>query len=361
MPIIEERIQGTPSFPVVLSPTSFPTVSQSFATVASPYGEALEDLGIKAFTRRLMGRQEACALPNPQVMQVNVGLRCNLGCRHCHLAAGPKRTEEMTRSTMQDCLAVIREQGMTTLDITGGAPEMNPDTAWFIREGSKLAQVIVRTNLVILEDTAYAQLAELYAHYGVQVVCSLPSYDSRLTGRQRGPNVFEASIRVLKRLNDLGYGKGEGLKLDMVHNPVGAFLPPSQADIEATYRRKLLDSYGIVFDDLFAIANNPLGRYQDFLKESGHLQDYMHRLEDAFNPATLCNMMCRNQLSVSWDGRLFDCDFNQALDAPANLPCHISDLVGSLPGSLGQRAIVFGNHCYACCAGAGSSCGGAIA
>ncbi len=346
-----------PSFPATMAPMVKPS---SVSTTSALGGDVLEDMGIEPFARRLAGRPEAHALSNPQVMQANIGLKCNLGCGHCHLSAGPNRTEEMTRDTMQDCLTVIAEQRMVTLDITGGAPEMNPEVAWFIKEGSRIAHVMVRTNLVVLEDPAYAYLAELYANCGVQVVCSLPSYDRHLTGRQRGPSVFDASIRVLRRLNDLGYGKGGGLELDVVHNPVGAFLPGAQTDIEATYRRKLLDPHGIVFDKLFAIANNPLGRYRDFLERSGNLQGYMHRLEGAFNPDTLSNMMCRNQVSVSWDGRLFDCDFNQVLDAPANLPLHIGDVAGGSPGSVGSRAIVFGNHCYACCAGAGSSCAGAL-
>ncbi|MEG0759651.1 MAG: arsenosugar biosynthesis radical SAM protein ArsS, partial [Raoultibacter sp.] len=250
---------------------------------------------------------------NLGVMQVNVGRRCNLACKHCHVEAGPDRTEAMSRETMQQCLDVFVDRGFQTLDITGGSPEMNPDFEWFIQEAAnRNIAMMIRSNLVILEDEPYRHLPELYAQIGAALVASLPHYIPKAMERQRGAATFNPVIAMIKKLNDLGYGKGEGLELDLVYNPAGAFLPPDQAALESEYKQHLMAEYGVVFDNLFAIANNPLGRFGEFLQSSDNLEGYMNKLIGAYNEATLPNMMCRNQMSVGWDGRIYDCDFNQA-------------------------------------------------
>lgn len=238
---------------------------------------------------------------------------------------------------------------------------MNPDFEWFITEAhNRRIPVMIRSNLVILEDEGYAHLPELYAKIGATVVASLPHYTRRAMEKQRGEASFDRVIAILQRLNELGYGCGEGLELDLVFNPGGAFLPPDQAALEKEYKTRLADDYGILFDHLFAITNNPLGRFGDFLERSDNLEGYMQRLTGAFNEATLPAMMCRNQLSVGWDGVLYDCDFNQAADMPCIGGLTLSDVIRD-PSIPLKRAIRFGNHCYACCAGAGSSCGGSTA
>lgn len=301
------------------------------------------------------------------VMQVNVGRRCNLACRHCHVEAGPDRTEAMSRTTMEQVLKVVSDRGFATLDITGGAPEMNPSFEWLIRQAAALdVEVIVRSNLVILHEPQYAHLPELYAQLGITLFASLPHYTAKPVDKQRGAESFGKIISMLQRLNELGYGKGcsqggdKKLTLNLVFNPSGAFLPPDQSALEKEYKQKLRADFGIEFDNLFAITNNPNGRFGELLFKSGNLEGYMGRLMGAFNPAAVPGMMCRNQLSVGWDGRVFDCDFNQA----ANMPCldgrTIADYAAN-PDLPLRRAIAFGNHCYACTAGAGSSCGGATA
>ena len=292
------------------------------------------------------------------VLQVNVGRRCNLACKHCHVEAGPGRPEVMTQDMMRHVLRVLRSWGFGTLDITGGAPEINPDFQWLVEEGVKSgAHVMVRSNLVILREPDYEHLPEFFAEHGVEIVASLPYYSERDCDRQRGAGTFRAVIAMLQRLNALGYGKDERLPLDLVYNPGGAFLPPNQAELEREYRERLAAEHGIVFSRLFAITNNPVGRFGDFLRRTGNFDRYMTRLNDAFNPAALEGMMCRFQLSVGWDGELYDCDFNQALNLSIDGPANIREL-GDTPEA---RTICFGDHCYACTAGAGSSCGGATA
>ena len=293
------------------------------------------------------------------VLQVNVGRLCNLACKHCHVEAGPNRTEVMSRSTMEHCLRVLAAWGFRTLDITGGAPEMNPDFRFLVDRGTAAGvHVIVRTNLVILHESGYDDLPEFMAERGVEIVCSLPYYSERDCDRQRGAGTFWSAISMLRRLNDLGYGKDDRLALNMVYNPGGAFLPPPQADMEREYKLKLGAEYGIVFNRLFTITNNPVGRFGAFLVRSGNMAGYMRRLHDSFNPVAAEGMMCRSQLSVGWDGRLYDCDFNQALDWTVEGTDRIGDLSGDRPA---RRNIRLGNHCYACTAGSGSSCGGATA
>lgn len=296
------------------------------------------------------------------VLQVNVGKVCNLSCKHCHVNAGPNRTESMNRETLARCLEVLAgADSINTLDITGGAPELNPHLPWFIEEASGMGRkVMVRTNLAVLEQDQYVYLGGFYAAHGVEVVASLPYYQDKNTDRQRGQGVFDASIRVLKHLNELGYGQaGSPLQLNLVYNPGGAFLPPDQQAIEADYRRELSRRHGVVFNQLYTITNVPLGRFLVFLQHSGNSARYLERLAGAFNPAAVTRVMCRNQISVGWDGRLYDCDFNQmlGLGCSPEVPGHINDFDVE---ALQNRCIVVANHCYACTAGAGSSCGGAV-
>ncbi len=293
------------------------------------------------------------------IMQVNVGRLCNLACKHCHLECGPAREEIMPRSVMESALHVFKDQGFSTMDITGGAPEMNPDFRWFLEESAKIAdKVIVRTNLAILTEEGYEDIPELFAKYGVEVFCSLPYYKEKNMEKQRGKGTFAPAIHAIKMLNDLGYGKGGDLVLNVVYNPLGAFLPSAQSNIESEFKEKLYKEFGIVFDNLFAIANNPIGRFGDFLERSGNLESYMETLYGALNQCAVENMMCRFQLSIGWDGRLYDCDFNQAIDMTIDSGETIFDLEGKPPR---KRHIAFAKHCYACTAGQGSSCGGATA
>jgi len=291
-------------------------------------------------------------------MQINVGKVCNMACKHCHVGAGPHRTESMSQEVMAKCLQVLEENNFKVLDITGGAPELNPHFPWLVAEAKKLGRhVIIRTNLTVLDLAEYAHLPEFYAEQKVELASSLPYYSEKDADRQRGDGVFHISIKVLKKLNELGFGKDEGdLKLNLVYNPGGAFLPPSQKSIEADYRRVLSDQHGILFNNLYAFANFPVGRFLSFLHDSSNLQRYMERLAAAFNPATLNNLMCREQISVGWDGYIYDCDFNQMLGMNCS-PKHISEF--SFEG-FQEREILMNNHCYACTAGSGSSCGGAV-
>ncbi|MEA5018823.1 MAG: arsenosugar biosynthesis radical SAM (seleno)protein ArsS [Gordonibacter sp.] len=290
-----------------------------------------------------------------EVLQVNVGSLCNLACRHCHMEAGPHRTEVMSRETLEFCLEVCVDRGFKTLDLTGGAPEMNPHFEWVVCSAAERGiDTIVRSNLVIMLEQPYAHLPEMLADQGVTVVASLPHYTAKPVEKQRGTEVFDATIRMLQKMNALGYGKGGPLTLNLVFNPSGAFLPPEQEALEKEYRQKLAADFDIVFDNLFVIANNPLGRFGNLLHKTGNLERYMGKLVEAFNPETVPGMMCRNQLSVGWDGAVYDCDFNQAAGLPSKAGLTIADYASDPTLSL-QRDIAFGNHCYACCAGAGSS------
>ena len=295
------------------------------------------------------------------IMQINVGRRCNLVCKHCHVGAGPTRTEAMSRETMEQCLDVFVSRGFKTLDITGGAPEMNPHFEWFITEAAhRNIDLMIRSNLVILAEEGYRHLPELYARIGATVIASLPHYIPKAMERQRGAETFTPVIAMMQHLNDLGYGKGAGLELDLVFNPAGAFFPPEQGALEKEYKQHLTEEYAITFDHLFAITNNPLGRFGEFLQRSGNLEGYMAKLISAFNGATVAGIMCRNQMSIGWDGTVYDCDFNQAAGLETVPRRTIADYVADPTLPL-KRPIRFGNHCYACCAGSGSSCGGATA
>ncbi|GGG61535.1 arsenosugar biosynthesis radical SAM (seleno)protein ArsS [Hymenobacter glacieicola] len=296
----------------------------------------------------------------PTVLQINVGKMCNQVCRHCHVDAGPDRKEIMTRETMQLCLDALAQTDIATVDLTGGAPEMNPDFRWFVEEISKLGRkVLVRCNLtIIVANKKYYDLPEFFKVHGVEVVSSLPFYTAKTTDRQRGDGVFEDSVKALRMLNAVGYGQeGSGLVLNLVYNPNGAFLPGSQKGLQEQFKRALLKDFGIVFNELYAITNLPVSRYLDFLMESGNYASYMEKLVNAFNPVAAAGVMCRNTISVSWEGGLYDCDFNQMLDLTVASPVqHIRDFDVAM---LSKRPVVVNQHCYGCTAGSGSSCGGA--
>ncbi len=290
-------------------------------------------------------------------LQVNVGKLCNQACKHCHVDASPKRTEIMPREVVDACLKVLREFKIPTLDITGGAPEMIPDFRYFVTEARKVgAKIIVRHNLTVMFEENQTDLPEFFAANKAEVVCSLPYFLQTQTDAQRGAGVFDKSIEGLKRLNVVGYGVDENLILNLVYNPVGAFLPPEQTAIEADFRRELNARYDIIFNNLFTITNMPIARYLDWLRRSGNETAYMQKLVAAFNPATIENLMCRNLISVDWHGNLYDCDFNQMLEL--NLPQTIFDFDLK---KLQNRQIITANHCFGCTAGSGSSCGGAVA
>jgi|LakMenE18May11ns_1017448.scaffolds.fasta_scaffold9849906_2 radical SAM/Cys-rich protein len=296
------------------------------------------------------------------IMQLNLGKMCNQTCKHCHVDAGPDRKEMMSRSTMQFCLDVLKNSEIDVVDLTGGAPELNPDFRWLVEQIKKLGKhVIVRCNLtIILANKRFYDLPDFFKQHQVEVVSSLPSFTQDRTDRQRGDGVFEDSIKALQMLNQVGYGKeGSGLILNLVYNPAGAFLPPSQAALEKEYKMELSSRYDLVFNQLYAITNMPISRYLDYLLSSGNYSRYMDKLISAFNPASVQNLMCRNTLSVGWDGYLYDCDFNQMLDLKlsASGNQHISDFDFVI---LKNRNIVIKQHCFGCTAGEGSSCGGSL-
>ncbi len=296
------------------------------------------------------------------IFQVNAGKMCNQVCKHCHVDAGPDRKEIMTRETMQLCLDVLAASDIKIVDITGGAPELNPDFRWFVEEIKKLGKhIIVRCNLtIILANKRFHDLPDFFKYHGIEVVSSLPSFTSERTNRQRGDGVFEDSVKALQMLNAVGYGQfGTGLILNLVYNPAGAFLPPLQEALEKEYKQELFKNFGISFNNLFAITNMPISRYLDYLLTTGNYDKYMDKLVSGFNPAAVNNVMCRNTISVSWDGYLYDCDFNQMLDLQVSVPNsqHLRDFDLQ---QLNNRAIVLKQHCYGCTAGAGSSCGGTV-
>ncbi len=296
------------------------------------------------------------------VLQINVGKLCNQTCRHCHVDAGPDRVERMSRETLECCLAVVAECAIRTVDVTGGAPELHPDFRWLVERATALgAHVMDRCNLTVLAAPSQRDLPEFFAAHGVELVCSLPHYRAPSTDRQRGEGVFERSIAGLRRLNDVGYGRGDPRRrLVLVTNPVGAFLPGSQASLEREWKRELARNHGVEFDALYTITNMPISRFLEWLVDSANLAAYLERLVQAFNPVAARGVMCRNLISVGWDGRLHDCDFNQMLDLPvdAAAPRHIADFDAA---RLAGRRIAVGRHCFGCTAGAGSSCGGATA
>ncbi len=299
------------------------------------------------------------------ILQINMGKMCNQVCKHCHVDAGPDRKEIMTRQTMRHCLDVIKSGKIKTVDLTGGAPEMNPEFRWFIEEIRKISQevnIIVRCNLtIILANPKYHDLPEFYKKHHIEVVSSLPYFTAVKTDSQRGDGVFDKSIKALKMLNDVGYGiDGTGLQLNLVYNPAGAFLPASQEGLEAEFKKRLKNSYEINFNALFTITNLPISRFLEYLLRSENYDGYMEKLLDAYNPMAAANVMCRSTISVGWDGYLYDCDFNQMLElkVEASGSQHIAEWNQKL---LLERDIIVKQHCFGCTAGAGSSCGGATA
>ncbi len=329
--------------------------------MASPTEEALQAMSaVEPFAERV-DADNSVTEDHLATMQINVGWKCNLVCKHCHVEAGPNREEEMSKEAMEACLKVFKDHDFDVMDITGGAPELNPNFEFLIKEAAATGKtVMVRSNLVILHEPEYAHLPQLYRDLGITLIASLPSYAKGKTDKMRGQGVYDKVISMLQKLNELGYGQEGGPELDLVFNPAGAILPPSQEALEAEYKRRLSKEHGITFNNLFAITNNPLGRFGNFLADRGILEDYMNKLEGAFNPATLPGMMCRTQISIGYDGKIYDCDFNQAADLPCITGETIFDYVKKAGESL-RRKIAFGNHCYACCAGSGSSCGGTTA
>jgi radical SAM/Cys-rich protein len=296
------------------------------------------------------------------ILQMNITRRCNLACKHCHVQAGPRRTEMMSRETMTLCIAAADNKKISTIDITGGAPEMHPDLEWLIGKLAPLKKrLIVRSNLVVLLEPEFRHFMDVFAANKIELVGSLPDYNAEKADRQRGAGTFEAMISAVRALNQRSFGvPGSGLALHLVHNPVGAYLPGPQSALEAEYRRALRDVHGLHFNTLFCLVNSPIGRYRDYLKRSGNLSDYMRTLQCAFNPQTVNSVMCRTTLSVGWDGRLYDCDFNQMLNLTVNsgAPDHIKAFDFA---RLAKREIVVRSHCFACTAGSGSSCQGSLA
>ncbi|WP_271407177.1 arsenosugar biosynthesis radical SAM (seleno)protein ArsS [Tenacibaculum soleae] len=298
-----------------------------------------------------------------EILQINLGYMCNQVCAHCHVDAGPDRKEIMTIKTMQQCLEVIKKTEAHTLDLTGGAPEMNPNFRWFVEEAAKagIKDFIVRSNLTIIRaNKKYYDLPEFFKKHNVHVVSSMPHWTRGKTDKQRGDGVFDKSIKALQMLNDIGYGvAGSNLKLDLVYNPSGAFLPGDQMALESDFKKALKEDFNIDFHNLFAITNLPISRFLDYLIASENYEDYMYSLVEAYNPAAVKNVMCTNTLSVSWDGNLYDCDFNQMLNLKVNSKVkHIADYNEEL---LQDRDIIINQHCYGCTAGAGSSCQGVVA
>ncbi len=327
-------------------------------------GEPFSDGELDTFKKKLENQGLFPLKPTGlEIFQVNVGYMCNQVCSHCHVDAGPDRKEIMTTETMQLCLDVLKESGAKTLDLTGGAPEMNPNFRWFVEEASKIGveDFIVRSNLTIIRaNKKYYDLPEFFRDHNIHVISSLPYYKRGKTDQQRGDGVFDKSIKALQMLNEVGYGMPDSdLKLDLVYNPLGAFLPGDQAALENDFKVALKEDFNIDFHNLFAITNLPVSRFLEYLVASGNYDDYMYSLVEAYNPVAAGGVMCRNTLSVSWDGYLFDCDFNQMLAFPVNAKSkHLKDFDLA---ELNKRNIVISQHCFGCTAGAGSSCQGTVA
>jgi radical SAM/Cys-rich protein len=299
-----------------------------------------------------------------EILQVNAGKLCNLTCVHCHVNAGPKRKEIMTRETIDRIIDWMANTDIPTVDLTGGAPEMIPDFRYFIERVKELQlsrHVIDRCNLTILLEDEYHDLPEFLADKQVEIIASMPCYTARNVSAQRGDGVFEGSIAALQLLNSLGYGTDPALPLHLVYNPVGPFLPPPQSKLEADYKRELQKHFGIVFNRLFTLSNLPVGRFAAYLRQNNKLDEYMQLLIEAFNPATIQGLMCRNTISIGWRGEVYDCDFNQQLGMQWNNPDGSGIFLWDInPDSLQNREIMTDDHCFGCTAGAGSTCGGAI-
>jgi len=316
------------------------------------------------FAKRLAAEGINLRRGHPEILQVNVGKLCNLTCMHCHVNAGPKRKEVMTRETIDRIIDWLAKTDIPIVDLTGGAPEMIPDFRYFIMQIGALQlprHVIDRCNLTILLEPGYEDLSEFLARNKVEIIASMPCYSAENVNAQRGEGVFEGSIAALQLLNSLGYGIDPELPLHLVYNPVGAFLPPSQDALEVDFKHELKKHFGIVFNNLYALTNLPIGRFASYLRHNNKLEEYMQLLIHAFNPGTVRGLMCRNTISVGWRGEVYDCDFNQQLgmqwSGNSGSKLFLWDID---PNSLEARVIMTGDHCFGCTAGAGSSCGGAI-
>ncbi|HEX4824547.1 MAG TPA: arsenosugar biosynthesis radical SAM (seleno)protein ArsS [Candidatus Polarisedimenticolaceae bacterium] len=340
-----------PSLLSVRHPLASPTEQlRTLARTGAPAFDAvLESRGVAPLETRAI-----------EVLQVNVGKLCNQTCGHCHVDAGPDRRESMTHETAEQVVELLTRHPIPTLDITGGAPELSPEFRFLVEAGRRLGRrVIDRCNLTVLLLPSQDGLVPFLAEHRVDIVASLPSFRASGTDTQRGEGVFAKSVAALRRLNDAGYGTGRGLVVDLVHNPVGAFLPGTQASLERDYRRELRDRHGVVFDRLLTIANMPISRFLEFLERTANTGRYMDLLLRTFNPAAAAGVMCRTHLSVGWDGALYDCDFNQMLELPVD-PGGPATLRALLERGGLSRRVRTDRHCLGCTAGAGSSCGGAL-
>lgn len=317
---------------------------------AVPFEEALKGSGL--FPLKASGIS---------VFQISLGKKCNQSCKHCHVDAGPNRTELMDSKTVDVCLAVLERSDIPTVDITGGAPEMHPQFRDFAARCRQMGkEVIVRTNLTILTEDGYTDLVDFFKENKLVVVASFPYFRKEETDAMRGKGVFEKSVKAIRRLNGVGYGReGSGLILNLMYNPSGAYLPPPQAMLEKDFKREMGKKYGLVFNNLLSLTNMPISRFRDYLKRSGNYAGYITKLVSAYNPAAAANVMCKSLLSISWDGFIYDCDFNQMLDLRVNHGAP-SDIMEWDMKKLSERQIVTGLHCYGCTAGSGSSCGGQL-
>ncbi|HYY14809.1 MAG TPA: arsenosugar biosynthesis radical SAM (seleno)protein ArsS [Candidatus Binatia bacterium] len=314
------------------------------------------------FAERLAAEGLQLRRSRPEILQINVGKLCNLTCTHCHVNAGPRRKEIMTRATIDRVIDWLAKTNIPIVDLTGGAPEMIPEFRYFIETVCALEpkrHVIDRCNLTILLEPDYDDLPALLACHKVEIIASMPCYSAKNVDAQRGEGVFDGSIAALQLLNSLGYGLDTDLPLHLVYNPVGPFLPPPQHELEADFKRELAAHFGIMFNKLYTITNLPIGRFAADLRHSARLNQYMELLVNAFNPATIDGLMCRNTISVGWRGEVYDCDFNQQLGMQWENGERLF-LWDIDPDEIDNREIMTGNHCFGCTAGAGSSCGGAI-
>jgi len=339
-------------------------LSNTFYQLEVLSNSAIVYSGVESFEKRLAqsGYNEGIKPGKIEIFQINIGKLCNQTCAHCHVDAGPdKKEENMDRGTLETCLKIVIENNIPIVDITGGAPEMNPHFRWFVEECSTAGvKVMVRCNLtIIMANKKYHDLPDFFVANKVHVVSSLPYFTASRTDSQRGDGVFNDSIEALQRLNKVGYGKeNTDLILDLVYNPSGAFLPGDQSELESEFKRQLIRRYDIVFNNLFAITNLPVSRFLDYLIETDNYETYMTELSNAFNPMTIDGLMCRSTISVSWDGYIYDCDFNQMLDLKSDVKGqHINDFDAV---QLSKRTIKTNQHCYGCTAGSGSSCGGEV-
>ena len=318
---------------------------------------------MQSFAERLQSNGLSLTRRAVDVLQVNLGRYCNLACIHCHVESGPTRKELMSRENVEAVLRFLARTGIPTLDITGGAPELHPDFAYLIASARKLGRhVMDRCNLTVLFEPGMEYLPEFFKLNEVELVCSLPCYSEENVDKQRGKGTFDASIRALQLLNEIGYGQIDGdLVLNLVYNPVGPHLPPRQDKLEQDYKKILCEQFGIAFNHLYCLTNMPITRYATHLKLRGEYDRYRELLESNFNGATLDQVMCRNLISIGWDGSVYDCDFNQMLEMPildaAGNRLHIASLVLD---QVRERSIQVGDHCYGCAAGSGSSCGGEL-